>query len=184
MIDFAYPLAAIHANGDTIIAATPDEAAAFNHLRPGPFHVRGISYIVAICQGEAVHRETVVRHDWIVRDAYGATVLHEDLPRTDAPRHGWLRRRLLEAREAAERGLPIPGTGRRRRYSSGYRGFRRNATMRAAESGLTADLRDWGVEGVHVGRTRTHLLPRVWDDVPYRSGRRGGWKEHRATQWR
>ena len=84
---------------------------------------------------------------------------------------------------AAERGLPIPGTGRSHRYSRGYRSFRVNASMRAAEAALDGDLADWGVAHMHVGRTRRQDLPQVWDDVAYRWKRRS-WKEVRATQWR
>lgn len=183
MTDLAYPLAAIHDDGTTIIAATPIEAAAFNRLRPGPKHVDSIMWIAAIGREGPIWRTSTVRHEWIVRDHHGATVLHEDLPSTDAPRRGWLRRRLVEAQDAAARGLPIPGTGARRRYSSGFRGFRTNIAMRAAEAALADDLVDWGVANARVGRVRAHDLPQVWDDVAWRANRRS-WKDARRTQWR
>ncbi len=183
MPDFVYPLVAIRDDGTTITATSPDEAAAFNRLRPGRQHVHGFMWISAIGPSGPIWREQVTRHEWIVRDDHGATVLHEDLPRTDAPRMGWLRRQLRDAQDAAARGLPIPGTGRRRRHSAGYRSFRTDLAMRAAEAALAGDLADLGFEGMRVGRTRAPELPQVWDDVPWRSRRRC-WKDYRATQWR
>lgn len=183
MIDFTYPLTAIRDNGETIVAVSPEQAAAFNYLRPGPKHVESVLWISAITRAGPVWRKHTIHHEWIVRDHHGAVVLHEDLPRTNAPRHGWLRRRLLEAREAAERGLPIPGTGVRRRYRHGYRTFRFNIAMRAAEAALRDDLAEWGVPTARVGRIRSHTLPQVCDDVQWRSDR-SCWKNYRRTQWR
>lgn len=183
MTDFTYPFTAIRANGETIIAAGPTEAAAFNRLRPGPRHVEGYLWITAMRADGPIWAERKTHHEWIVRDAYGAVVLHEDLPRTDAPRRSWLRRRVIDARAAAERGLPIPGTGKGHRYSRGYRGFRVNIAMRAAEAALADDLDDWGVANARVGRARSHRLPHVWDDVAYRY-KCASWKDHRTTQWR
>lgn len=183
MPDFTYPLVAIRNDGTTITAHTPEEACAFNRLRPGHCHVERILYIAAMGRDGPIWRESAVHHEWIVRDDHGRIVLHEDLPSTDAPRSGWLRRRLVEAQEAAKRGLPIPRTGRRRRYSSGYRAFRTNIAMRAAEAALAHDLADWEITIPNVGRRRAHDLPQVWDDVEWRSGRRC-WKDYRDTQWR
>lgn len=183
MTDFTYPLTAIRDDGKTIIAATPIEAAAFNRLRPGPKHIVAYMWIAAIRRDGPVWQTSTTAYEWIVRDHYGKTVLHEDLPRTDARRIGVLRRRVIDARTAADRGLPIPGTGARRRYSSGYRDFRTNIAMRAAEASLRDDLADWGVANARVGRTRVHDLPQVWDDVEWRSNRRS-WKDTRRTQWR
>lgn len=174
MTDFVYPLAAIRDDGATLIAETPEEAIRFNHLRPGPKHAQAYTRYDGSLG--------FIRHEWIVRDAEGRTVLHEDLPRQER-RPGWYGRRIATARAAAEKGLPIPGTGKSRRYSSGYRSFRVNTAMRAAEAGLAGDLDDWGVSHMHVGRTRRHDLPQVWDDVAYRWKRRS-WKDTRATQWR
>lgn len=183
MPDFAYPLIAIRNDGATITAYTPEEASAFNRLRPGRHHVERIHYIAVMGRDGPVWRESTVRHEWIIRDDHGRIVLHEDLPSTDAPRGGWRRRRLVEAQEAAERGLPIPRTGRRHRYSSGYRAFRTNIAMRAAEAALDQDLADWDIATAKVGRRRAHDLPQVRDDVEWRSGRRC-WKDYRGTQWR
>lgn len=174
MTDFTYPLAAIRADGTTIIATTPDEAVAFRRLNPGPMHAEG-QYD---WQGRLIH----FRHEWIVRDHHGRVVLHAELP-DDRIRTPWYARRLALAQAAAERGLPIPGTGSRRRYSSGYRAYRTNMAMRAAEAALADDLADWGVPDVRVGRRRAHDLPQVWDDVAYRTGRRS-WKLNRLTRWR
>jgi hypothetical protein len=183
MNDLVYPLVAIREDGLTCIADTPEEASEFNHLRPGPKHVEAYSYIQRITSQGAVWGESVTRWKWIVRDDAGRVVLHEDLPRFDKPRRGWFTKRLVAAQAAAERGLPIPGTGSRRRYSSGYRAFAVNISMRAAEAGLAADLDDWGVGHMNVGRRRSHRLPKVWDDVAYRSDRRC-WKQHRSNRWR
>ena len=183
MNELVYPLIAISDAGATYIADTPEEASEFNHLRPGPKHVEGYSYIERITSTGAVWGESVTRWEWIVRDDIGRVVLHEDLPRFDKPRRGWWNKRILAAQAAEKRGLPIPGTGARRRYSSGYRGFAVNIGMRAAEAGLKADLEDWGVGHLNVGRCRSDDLPQVWDDVAYRSDRRC-WKEHRRNQWR
>lgn len=183
MTDFVYPLVAIRDDGETIIARSPDEAAAFNRLRPGPRHVQGFMWISGRSPAGPVWRESVTRHEWIVRDHLGAVVLHEDLPRTTAPRHDWLRRRAIEVQKAAERGLPIPGTGRSVRYSRGYRAFRKNVAMRAAEAALDDDLEAWGIPHARVGRRRVPGLPQVWDDVPWRADRRC-WKDYRSAQWR
>ena len=175
MTDLAYPLVAIRDDGRTIIARTPEEAADFNRLRPGPKHAEAYTTYDG--------KLGFTRHEWIVRDHHGRVVLREELPCKDGGRTGWFTRRLNAARNAADRGLPIPGTGARRRYSSGYRGFAVNISMRAAEAALADDLADWGAPHARVGRTRSHDLPQVWDDVAWRGDRRS-WKDHRATQWR
>lgn len=76
----------------------------------------------------------------------------------------------------------VPGTGRLRPYGQGYRSFRINIRMRAAEAALQEDLDDWGVLHMKGGRRRAASLPQVWDDVPWRCGHRS-WKEHRRTRW-
>lgn len=175
MTDLAYPLAAIRDDGTTIIAATPLEAAAFNRLHPAPAHAQAYtSYDGTLA---------FTRSEWIVRDHFGRTVHREELPDFRARRIGHFGRRDAAVRAAAERGLPIPGTGARRRYSAGFRDFRANISMRAAEACLADDLADWGVRDTRVGRVRTHDLPQVWDDVAWRGDRRS-WKDHRRTQWR
>lgn len=175
MHDIAYPLVAIRDDGTTIIAATPDEAVAFNQLRPGTHHVH--AYL------GFDDRLRFDRTEWIVRDHFGRIVHQAELPHEDRPRRARLQRRLDAVRDAAARGLPIPGTGPRRRLSRGYRGYRTNIAARAAEAALAADLADWDVEDVRVGRARNHDLPQVWDDVDWRRGRRS-WKDQRRTQWR
>lgn len=183
MPDFTYPLVAIRADGHTITARTPLEAAAFSALRPGPSHVETATWIAALRAGCAEWRSCETHHDWIVRDDHGLTVRHADLPDDGVPRRGRSHRRAALVAAAAERGLPIPGTGGRRRYSSGFRRFAMNVAMRSAETGLGADLEAWGVPHARVGRLRSHGLPEVWDDVAYRN-KRCSWKEHRATQYR
>lgn len=183
MTDPTYPLTAIRDNGETIVAATPIEAAAFNRLRPATHHVQSHLYITAMRSDGPVWRESVTRNEWIVRDAYGEVVHAHDLPDQGSRRRAWLMRRVDEARHAADRDLPIPGTGKKHRYSRGYRGFRTNIAMRAAEAALRDDLDNWDLANAHVGRRRSHDLPQVWDDVAYRY-KLTSWKNHRNTQWR
>lgn len=77
----------------------------------------------------------------------------------------------------------VPGTGRLSNYSRGYRAYRINISMRAAEAALEDDLHDWEVRHLKAGRVRAATLPQVWDDVPWRCGHRS-WKEHRRSQWK
>jgi len=130
-----------------------------------------------------IWRESVTRHKWIVRDHHGAVVLQEDLPCNTIRRESWMRRRIRVAQEAEARGLPIPGTGRSVRYSRGYRDYAINIAMRSDEAALDADLAEWGVGHLRVGRKRALDLPQAWDDVYYRRDRRC-WKDRRANQWR
>lgn len=182
MNDLTYPLVAIRDDGETIVAYTEDEARALRRLRIQPTHVHSYRVFVGFRGGLPVHEVRTERSEWIVRDDAGRVVHHAELP--DFERGiGWYGRRLRLAQEAAERDLPIPGSGKRRRYGNGFRSFRINASMRAAEAGLAADLDDWGVGHMRVGRVRSHLLPQVCDDVPWRSNRRC-WKESRRTRWR
>jgi hypothetical protein len=182
MNDLTYPLIAIRDDGETIVAHTEDEARALRRLRPQATHVNSYRVFVGFRGGLPVHEVRTDRSEWIVRDDAGRVVHGAELPDFDRG-VGWYGRRLRLAQEAADRGLPIPGSGKRSRYRRGFRAFRINTAMRAAEAGLAADLDEWGVSHMHVGRTRSHLLPQVCDDVQWRSNRRC-WKDTRSTRWR
>lgn len=184
MKDIVYPLVAIHCHGETLVAETREEAVEFNRLRPEAKHISHWRAFVGFRDGEAVYEDRATHHEWIVRDAEGQVVLHEDLPARPRRPARWYRDRIDAARMAAERGLPIPRTGRRRRRRSNFRRFAKNMTMRAAEGALDADLAEWGLEGLKVGRKRCkNKLPHVWDDVAWRRAERN-WKDSRSTQWR
>lgn len=177
-----YPLAAIRDDGITVLAYTEDEARGFRRLHADVAHVHHYEAFAGFRDGEPLYETRTDRHEWIIRDDEGRIVQHAELP--DFERGvGWMGRRLRLAQAAAERGLPIPGSGKRRRYGAGYRLFRINTAARAAEAALSTDLKDWGVSHMKVGRVRTHLLPQIWDDVPWRSNRRC-WKDNRRTRWR
>jgi len=182
MDELTYPLIAIHGDGETTLAYTEDEARALRRLRAQPSHVHSYRVFVGFRGGLPIHEVRTERSDWIIRDDAGRVVHSAELPDFDRG-VGWYGRRLRLAQEASERGLPIPGSGKRRRYGRGFRAFRINTSMRAAEAGLAADLDDWGVAHMRVGRTRSHLLPQVSDDVPWRD-KRCCWKESRRTHWR
>lgn len=182
MKELLYPLVAIHHDGETIVADTREEAIGFRRLRPEAKHVSHWRPFVGFRNGEAVYEDRTTHHEWIVRDAEGGVVLHEELPERPRSPARWRRARIEAVRIAAERGLPIPGTGSRRRRH--FRRFAMNVAMRADEAGLDADLAEWGLEGVTVGRKRAKLkLPQVWDDVAWRRTVRN-WKDCRDTQWR
>ena len=181
MTDIVYPIAAIRDDGATIVAHTPDEAIGFRSLHPGVKHRH--HYDIHVIRSGGVTIETQIdRCEWIVRDDFGAVVDIHDLPSGDR-RRGWYQTRIEMAQEAAARGLPIPRTGKRSRYRRGFRAFAKNMAMRAAEAALDGDLDDWGIAHMNVGRRRVGTLPKVCDDVAWRSGRRS-WKYSRDTQWR
>lgn len=119
--------------------------------------------------------------EWIVRDALGATVSPEDVPWPTPRRASWARRGEL-VRLAAERGLPIPGSGGR----GSYRWHRRiafhgdNRAASAIENDLAGEL-DM-LESRHLGALRKARLVDGWD-AGDRSCERS-WKDHRATRWK
>lgn len=81
--------------------------------------------------------------------------------------------------EVRPRGLPIPGTGERPRYSRAY--LRRPKTQRSRRLGFP--LFEDG-EPEFRGARRPRDLPTLWDDLPRRSRKDRSWKNFRATQWK
>lgn len=184
MPDYAYPLIATRHDGKTYVAHTIREAIAmFAPLGAISDNLldRCVTRYVTP-DGHEVYEEGYRFNHVIVRDDEGRVVHDRDIPlpeRANRPRY---LRRLDEKRLAAERGLPIPGTGCRRN-SRYYRRYARNITMRAQDFALELDLEEWGVEHLNVGGRRAKNLPKWGDDVPGRMRQRS-WKTQRATQWR
>ncbi len=75
------------------------------------------------------------------------------------------------------RGEPVPGTGRRFRYSRTY--LRNPSTSQARRQAYF--IKEEGEPEIR-GRRRAHRLPSLWDDQP--KTRERCWKQHRRTQWR
>lgn len=170
-----YPIAAIRDDGTTILARTPEEALAFHRLHVWEKHVHAYIGMDGWLRSE--------RHEWIMRDDHGCVLLAEDLPERPRRHIGWYERNLRRIRHAAERGLPIPLGEKRIDRARNRRAFRMNVAMRGADLALDADLAEWGVDHMQVGRMRTRKLPQVGDDIAWREPRRC-WKRYRDSQWR
>lgn len=175
MAHLAYPVTAIRDDGFTMVAATPEEAAAFHTLAIGPKHVE-VSF------SDWDYSKHTTYHTWVLRDAYGAPVDPYDLPGRRR-RSSWWASRAEKARAAAERGLPIPGTGNRRSGRWSWRSYKMNVKARAEDAALEADMKEWGVEEFNVRRRRHCKLPQVFDDVGHRHYDRN-WKRSRRTRWK
>lgn len=125
-----------------------------------------------------------VENDFIVRDDRGTRVSPEDIRAATPPVRGmphWLDRHTDQKHRASELGLPIPGTGkRRRRYGVFYRHMKFIGTHRAA-CALEADedCKEFRVKG---GKVK--LPPTNWDDIPRASLYNRNWKKFRKTQWK
>ena len=119
--------------------------------------------------------------DWIVRDAMGATVVPDDVPWPIRGR-AWWASRADRTRAAMDRGLPIPGCGRRGNYRW-HRRISHHGDNRAA-SAVEADL----VNDLHMLESRqlaSFRKARLLDgrDGPHRSIERC-WKDQRSTRWK
>lgn len=120
-------------------------------------------------------------NDWIVRDAMGSVVVPDDIPWPERRRAFWASR-ADRTRAAMDRGLPIPGCGRR----GSYRWHRRfafigdNRAASAIEADLAGDL-DM-LETRHMAHLRKARLADGWDG-PNRSCERC-WKDQRSTRWK
>lgn len=133
--------------------------------------------------GELEIRRTEVTGDWIARDAIGGTVLYEDVPPPERT-HGARRLRSEKAvRRAIELGQPIPDLRKAwcKRWGP-FRSVHRYVAEHAANDMLAQDLREAGLYGVRVCRTR-NLRPDPWEDAPKRHAQRC-WKTQRRTKWK
>ena len=111
----------------------------------------------------------------------GATVLPDDVP-FPARRRAFWACRTDRARAAMDRGLPIPGCGRRGGYGW-HRSFAFVGDNRAA-SAIEADLANDldMLESRHMAHLRKARLTDGWDG-PSRSCERS-WKDQRSTRWK
>lgn len=175
MAHLAYPVTAIREDGFTMVAATPEEAAAFHNLDVGPKHVE-------VVFNDWDYSKHITRSTWVLRDAYGDPVDPYDLPQPPR-RRSWWASRAEGARQAAERGLPIPGTSNRYSKRWAWRSFDMNIKARAEEAALASDMEEWGVAEYNVGRKHNHKLPKIYDDVGHRHYDRN-WKRSRRTRWK
>lgn len=106
-MQYLYPLNAIHKDGRVVLLYTIEEARAFIG-KYGRWYDRHVESYWGINQ-YGLYRETKT-NGWIVRDDRGRTVPVKDIE-YQYPAYWWYNQRIAEARRAAEKGLPIPGTG-------------------------------------------------------------------------
>ena len=117
---------------------------------------------------------------WVARTESGAVVSADDIREARPRRESWMRRREREQREAMERGLPIPRTGKRR-WSSFFRYPKTMQEIRRIAA-LETDQEDCPIPIEQTGRLRhppTHRDELLRQDREHRS-----WKRHRRTRWR
>jgi hypothetical protein len=130
---------------------------------------------------------TRVENDFIVRDDRGSRVSSEDIraalpsPTRRILPDDWWNRRDDEKRHASDLGLPIPGTGkRRRRYGVYYRHPKFASVHRAACAlEMDDDCKEFRVKG-----RKIKLPPTNWDDIPRASLYNRNWKKFRKTKWK
>jgi hypothetical protein len=119
-----------------------------------------------------------VTSNWIVRDSLGQIVTADDLAAVMPSRRNWWSKRFGLVRQAMERGLPIPRTGRRHRGHY----FRRNRFIgyNRACAAAAADERDWPTRPTG----KVAYLPTNYDDIPVSVRDDRSWKRFRSTQWK
>lgn len=103
MKNYLYPLIAVHKDGGSNIVLYTHEDVENFIRKYGRFYDRHKYWIYDWKQ----FRSNVCYNDWIVRDNAGRVVFYEDFP----IRYKYTSFHNKEARAAAEKGLPIPGTG-------------------------------------------------------------------------
>jgi hypothetical protein len=175
MAEIEYPLHFIRADGFVWTAETPEEAAGCGADR----HHREV--VRRRDENGVVLWEQVIECEWIARDSFGRIVEGRDIPDAKRATDGWWNRRRTAARAAAERGLPIPETGRK-----GRRGpFRRVAPyvgeLRDFQA-FAAELADCGLQDRMVVRLR-NVGPAPYEDGIWRKTERN-WKTQRTTRWK
>lgn len=120
MKNYLFPLNAIHKDGTVILLYTLDEVYDFIN-KYGKFHDYRTStkstseYYYDHTLGGLRHKYSwkTTENDWIVRDDRGKIVKYDDIPSSHG-KYYYYSSRLAEIRKIAEKGLPIPHTGRRR----------------------------------------------------------------------
>lgn len=167
-----YPIDLIHRDGSIFRLDTPEAASKYRYSFD-----RHHRQAVRFWNGQ--HDDVrLVENDWIARDALGAVVDSQDIP--EAARRPWWLRALRETQHAAERGLPIPGTGG---HNTRYR---RTVGRYVAETArnleLDDELAEAGLSGMRVCRKRRIAHCR-YDDAERRFPQRC-WKEQRRTRWK
>ncbi len=120
---YTYPLIALNREGETRLFYDAETFCAFAHDRSngrvGGYWLEYYSgwgertRLVPAAAAEVYTYQRPDINDWIVRDDRGRVVDIRDFPR---PRYRpyWAYGRYRDQRVAAERGLPIPGSGHRR----------------------------------------------------------------------
>ncbi len=178
MAEIEYPLHFIRRDGYVWTAETAEDAAGKGADRKHREVIRRYDL------DGTVAYEQVVECDWIARDSFGAEIVSRDIPDEPRGRATSWERRLKEIRDAAERGLPIPGKGRKGRRGS--RGpYRRTAPYIGERRDGAAFARDLAEEGLYsrmVMRLRK-VGPVPWEDGEWRKTERG-WKNQRMTKWK
>lgn len=174
MADIEYPIDFIRSDGAVWTAHTPDEAVGCRI--DGDRHRSHVRYYMS---DGTVGYDRIAEAEWIARDALGRIVHAEDLPTAPRAAIGWWNRRLLAARAAADRGLPIPGTGRHKgtayRRTAPYIGEKRDMAAFAAE------LAEEGLADRMIVRLR-NVGPVPYEDGAWRRTQRC-WKKQRRTKW-
>lgn len=178
MADIEYPIHFIRRDGCVWTADTPEDAAGMGADRHHRQVVRRYDLDGSIAWEHAIECE------WIARDSFGRIVESRDLP--DAPRAtiGWWNKRQIVARHAAERGMPIPGTGRHGRCGR-RTAFRRTAPYIGEKRDFEAFAQELAEEGLQdrmIVRLRS-VGPVPYEDGSWRKAERN-WKNQRTTQWR
>jgi hypothetical protein len=138
MKKYLYPLNAVHKSGFVFLLYSLEEVHDFIR-KYGRFYEKRVS-----CHTTwNPYTSVLVINDWIVRDDRGQIVKYDDIPSLPYS-GGWWIRKQEERKAAAEKGLPIPGTRKRRwhkmnhqRKKNGGKGVR-NKVQQSKE-----DFADW-----------------------------------------
>lgn len=178
MADIEYPLHFIRRDGYVWTAETPEQAAGMGADRHHREVVRRYDLDGSIAW------EQTIECEWIARDSFGAVVESRDIPDAPRTRASWWERRRAAVNAAAERGLPIPETGRKGR--PGMRGpYRRVGPYigeRRDDAAFARDLAEEGLQSRMIVRVRK-VGPAPHEDGEWRRTERG-WKNQRMTKWK
>lgn len=126
---------------------------------------------------------TPTYNDWIVRDDLGQIVTDNDLYERPNYHTRWWYKGEREKLHAAELGLPIPGTGKRRRWWRGcYRNMRHMSKTRAMAISIDCEREENVRIKGNLDNKNNYIDP--WDDYPRGSRYNHNWKQYRKTQWK